>query len=195
RAFLDEFDAHLATLPFLFGGRPSIGDFALFGPLYAHLYRDPASGRLMQQLAPRVAAWVERMRAPAALSGEFVPGDVVPKTLEPILARVFHEFGPVLASTIERLASVPLDHENPVLPRSIGRHSFQLREARGERAIYPFNVWRWQRAFDHYRGLVGEARARADALLDRVGGRTLMGMPLTRRLARVHNQLVFETEA
>jgi hypothetical protein len=149
----------------------------------------------MQQLAPRVAAWVERMRAPAALSGEFVPGDVVPKTLEPILARVFHEFGPVLASTIERLASVPLDHENPVLPRSIGRHSFQLREARGERAIYPFNVWRWQRAFDHYRGLVGEARARADALLDRVGGRTLMGMPLTRRLARVHNQLVFETEA
>jgi len=54
--FLAEFERHLEHVPFLLGTRPSIGDFGLFGPLYAHLYRDPYSGRVMKRDAPRVAS-------------------------------------------------------------------------------------------------------------------------------------------
>ena len=62
RELLADFSTHLAEHPYLLGSRPTRGDFALFGPLYAHLYRDPASGRFMQAVAPEVAGWVERMR-------------------------------------------------------------------------------------------------------------------------------------
>lgn len=60
-ALLKELDAHFATHRYLLGNRPSIGDFGLIGPLYAHQYRDPASGALMARIAPNVVAWVERV--------------------------------------------------------------------------------------------------------------------------------------
>jgi len=54
--FLPVLDRHFAEHEFLFGGRPSIGDFGFIGPLYAHLYRDPYPGALMRRDAPHVAA-------------------------------------------------------------------------------------------------------------------------------------------
>lgn len=194
RAFLADFDRHLEQHAFLLGGRPSVGDFSLFGPLYAHLYRDPASGRLMHALAPRVANWVERMRTPEPPRADFLADDALPATLEPLLARMFRELGPVLASTIERLAAFPGAAPGSELPRAIGRHAFSIDGASGERAVYPFNVWRWQRAHDWYQRLDGEARTRADALLRRVGGHELAQRPLVRRLARVDNRLRFATD-
>ena len=73
-ALLGELDAHFAHYPYLLGTRPSIGDYGLIGPLYAHLYRDPASGALMKRLAPHVADWVERVHNPPAPgAGDFWP--------------------------------------------------------------------------------------------------------------------------
>jgi glutathione S-transferase len=190
RELLAELESHFHQHPFLLGERPSRGDFALFGPLYAHLYRDPASGRMMKQLAPRVATWVERMRDPAAPSGRFLPDDALPGTLDPVLARMFREFGPVLADTIARLADAQALADG-TLPRSLGTHTFLLNGAQGQRAIYPFNVWRWQAARDHYDGLAPDARVRADRLLERVGGLELMHAPPPRRLTRVANRLRF----
>ena len=52
--FLKRFNAHLSEVPFLLGGRPTVGDFGLFNPLYGHLGRDVAPDLLMKQTAPRV---------------------------------------------------------------------------------------------------------------------------------------------
>ncbi|MET0339867.1 MAG: glutathione S-transferase family protein [Polyangiales bacterium] len=191
--FLDAFAAHLRVHPFLLGARPALGDFALYGPLYAHLYRDPASGRLMRARAPEVAAWVERMTSPPETRGPFVDDDLVPATLEPLLARLFGEFGPLLEVALARLDALTLPAGEP-LPRGLGTHAFRLGDAEGERTVRTFNVWRWQRAHDHYGALTPEARARADALLGRVGGGALMAQPIARRLARVNNRLVFAAE-
>lgn len=188
--FLAELNRHLSYETFLLGTRPSLGDFSLFGPLYAHLYRDPASGRLMRELAPRVVDWVERLQSPRALTGEFLPGDAIPSTLEPLLTRMFSEFGPVLASTIERLMAFTHDRSAP-LPRAIGSHEFRLGDATATRAIFPFNVWRWQQAHDQYHALQGDTRDKAQALLERVGGLSLLETPLSRRLVRRDNRLWF----
>lgn len=48
---LKELDAHLAQHPALLGAAATLGDFGLIGPLYAHLWRDPASGELMRRPA------------------------------------------------------------------------------------------------------------------------------------------------
>jgi glutathione S-transferase len=190
-ALLAELGAHFSDQPFLLGTRPSIADFALYGPLYAHLYRDPASGRLMRERAPEVAGWVERMTSPRAVSGAFLADDAVPKTLEPLLRRMFAEQGPVLASTLEHLAAYARERrelQGP-LPRALGKHGFMLAGARGERAIYPFNIWRWQRAYAQYRALPPAARERADALLDATGGRSLLQIEPT-PVRRENNRLM-----
>ncbi|HET8936536.1 MAG TPA: glutathione S-transferase family protein [Polyangiales bacterium] len=187
--FLVDFERHLASQPFLFGTRPSIADFAFYGPLYAHLYRDPASGRLMRQRAPGVAQWVERMRAPQPRSGEFLSNDVLPATLEPMLARMVQELIPVLASTQGALARLRGDALEAPLPRTIGTHEFRLGEVTSERAIYPFNLWRWQRAADQYQALNAETRAHASALLRRIDGSPWMTEPASPRLIRKDNRL------
>lgn len=189
-ALLAELEQHLGAHRYLLGDRPVRADFALYGPLYAHLYRDPASGRKMKQAAPSVARWVERMRAADTEPGSLLAEDAIPEALDPVLARMFREFGPVLARTIEQLAAAQPQPDGS-LPRAIGRHAFELAGARGERAVYPFNAYRWQRARDHYTRLTGHARAQADQLLERVGGAPLMRLAPARRIVRRANRLYF----
>jgi glutathione S-transferase len=186
---LSDFDRHLALHPYLLGARPSIGDFAFYGPLYAHLFRDPASGRLMKAHAPRVADWVERMRKPTPRAGELVAEDAVPDTLLPLLERMFREQGPVLASTLRALASFVLEPPEAPLPRKLGTHTFRIGDAVGERAISSFNLWRWQRADDEYQAFSDELRACADAILERVGGIELAHTRIETRLERKQNRL------
>jgi len=187
--FLSDFEEHLREHQFLFGSRPSIADFSFYGPLYPHLYRDPASGRLMREHAPGVARWVERMRAPQPRSGEFVADDAVPDSLIPILARMFREQVPVLASTQRALVSIQGEAQRRPLPRAIGKHTFRIGDAVTERAIYPFNLWRWQRAADQLQALPESARARAAELVRAAGGADWVTLPAAPRLARVDNQL------
>src|SRR6266478_6446623 len=62
---LDLLDAHLATRPYLFGGRPAYGDFGLWGQIY-QMWRDPTAGALIEGGAPHVLDWVHRMLWPKA---------------------------------------------------------------------------------------------------------------------------------
>ena len=189
---LRDLDRHFAALPFLLGTRPSIGDFGLFGPLYAHLYRDPYSGRMLRQRAPNVAAWVERMLEPSRDQGAFLAGDQVPETLMPILQRMFREQVPVLLQTVESIrAWAEGNPDARALPRALGMHSFALEGVEAQRAIFPYNVWMWQRPSDHASGLGDADRRRVSALLAAVPGASeALLAPIPRRLRRVNNKLV-----
>lgn len=194
-ALLGELDAHFAEHPFLLGTRPSIGDFGLFGPLYAHNYRDPASGALMERLAPNVVAWVKRMHDPEPRSGDFLPGDLVPETLEPVLARMVEEQFPVLQATRRAFEAWNAEHPQADLPRTLGTHPFVLRrgtpeEARGERAVFPFDLWMFQRAQDHFAALDAPSRSTARTLLVRLGGLDALAEPIDTRLAHRDFRLV-----
>jgi glutathione S-transferase len=193
-ALLAELDRHFSAQPYLFGSRPSIGDFGLFGPLYAHQYRDPASGALMERLAPRLVAWVKRMNAPETedrvAQGDFLADDAVPDTLLPILRRMVTEQFPVLAATREAFDAWAEAHPEEVdVPRAIGQHDFVLgrgtaTEATGTRAIFPFYLWMFQRPQRFFAGLEGAARTAAEDLMARIGGRAVLeqlpGTPLKR---------------
>jgi len=122
---LTRLESHFARHDYVLGGRPSLADFALLGPLYAHLYRDAVSGFALRVHFPIVAEWVERTNGEGALnarrygqklyslgkdgqlvgrvantdSGEWLPEDEVPETLLPVLEVFFQEMWPVLRST------------------------------------------------------------------------------------------------
>jgi glutathione S-transferase len=184
-ALLAELDTHFASLPYLLGTRPCSGDFGLYGPLYAHQFRDPASGELMRRLAPNVVKWVERMRdASAPRPGDFLSNDEIPATLLPILRRMVREQLPEITATGKAFAAWLAAHPGERVPRAIGMHEFELEGARGQRMIGTYKLWMLQRALDTYTSLAGEERKRADALLDAVGGQALSQFDNLPRLKR-----------
>ncbi len=183
---LSDFEAHLKHHPFLLGTRPSIGDYGLIGPLYAHLYLDPASGRIMEQHAPGVVDWVKRMHDPKTHEGEFLPDDQIPETLLPLLARMFTEHVPVLLSTIRHIKK--WSDENPgetKVPRNIGSHSFVVEGVEGVRAILPANQWMWQRPYDLYHSVDDNSRNKINNYLSSFPGAVeAMNSTISSRLAR-----------
>ncbi|WP_024517728.1 glutathione S-transferase family protein [Bradyrhizobium sp. Tv2a-2] len=76
-------ETHLATRPYLFGGRPAYGDFGLWGQFY-ELWTDPTAGSLIEGRAPRVLEWIQRMLWPRADSA-FENWARLQPTLMPIL--------------------------------------------------------------------------------------------------------------
>jgi len=119
---LGRLEAHFARHDYVFGGSPSLADFGLLAPLYAHLYRDAVPGFALRVYFPLVCEWVERTNGEGALNarrygqkiysldangelvgrpatsdgGAWLPDDTLPDSLDPILAVFFEEMWPVL---------------------------------------------------------------------------------------------------
>lgn len=100
---LEILDVHFGEHPYLFGGRASIGDLGMIGPMFAHLGRDPVPAGIMKSCAPNVLRWIERMMAPYPdapefrdYPPEFLANDAVPATLEPLFAQIAEELFPEL---------------------------------------------------------------------------------------------------
>ncbi len=97
-------EAHLAARPYLFGGRPAFGDFAMWGQLY-NAWTDPTPGALIGGRAPNVLAWIHRMLWPR-IEGEFEPWSNLEPTLMPLLERqVGRLFMPWTVANAEAIAA------------------------------------------------------------------------------------------
>lgn len=183
---LDLLEAHFAARPYLLGGRPSLADCALMGPLYAHLYLDAVPGRLLRARAPRVCHWIERMNHldPDA-AGEWLPGDALAPTLRPLLERIGRDAVPLILDTVrafETWASenTPADE----LPRIIGTHPTTLRGVGFERVTTPYTLWMVQRLLDEYRRLAPAGRAAVDHALAGSGCEPLLAYVPRHRVER-----------
>ncbi len=78
-------DAHLASRPYLLGGRPAMADFGLWAQLY-EAATDPTPGTIMRASAPNVMAWIQRMLSPEA-KGDFEALQALAPTLLPLLTQ------------------------------------------------------------------------------------------------------------
>ena len=186
---LDALDQHFAEHEFLLGGRPSIGDFGLIAPLYAHLGRDTQPKALMQSRAPNVYRWVRRMQDGPRGDGDWLTDGAVPDSLQPLLACQFEEQVPALLDTAARLAEWSQGQPaGAKVPRMIGKHVVNIHGVEAERAVIPYSLWMWQRAVDAYAALTENDRQRADAVLPD-GGASLR-TPVIQRVVRDNNRLV-----
>jgi glutathione S-transferase len=197
--FLALFDSHLAHSPYLLGGRPTIGDYGLIAPLYAHLGRDPHPADLMKRKAHRVWRWVERMNAADLDSGEYgypapdlFPDDGVPDTLKALLRFVAEDYLPEVRAyvgfTNAWLAERPdLEPGTSGLARTservIGRVAFDWRGETIEVGVMPYRLWLLQKVQD----AIGDG-PELNALLSETGLTDLATFRTTRRVERV-NQL------
>lgn len=208
---LEALDRHFQQWPYLLGGRPSIADFGLMAPLFAHLARDPVPASLMKTRATNVYRWTERMNMPACADMEFAgcleqfpEGDGIPESLEPVLRLVFQDWGPQLLADaahynawVESDPSMPAgtlvsaSGERQVHP-TLGFIDYQWRGCTVHRASSPHGLWHFDKAAAYARALDGEARLRFDSLVQRTGGEAVMRIRLARAMKRADYVLVLD---
>lgn len=195
-------DVHFTAHPYLLGGKPSIGDFGLYAPLYAHLGRDPAPELLMKRTAQRVWRWVERMTASDADVPDFpntdynlAPEDTVPETLLPVLQCVGRSYLPELRGLVEFLnvhleKNPDMEPGTPVITdktaRVLGGFQVKIGEQVYSVAARHFSIWMLQRVQDAYDALSADDTAAVDRLLESVGLADIVALRTSRRMKRVN---------
>jgi glutathione S-transferase len=184
-------DAHFAKHDYLLGSRPCIGDFGLIGPLYGHLYRDPVPGKIMRNLAPNVAKWVERMNQEDAELGQWCVKDRIPETLIPLLQDQFKTFWPVLVDSVNITQTWIKENPNTKkLPRALGEHQFQIGDVTEKRVVRSFSQWKLQRVLDVYQAMNDDEKLSVEPLLKEVGGYDFMQTTINASVSRENNILV-----
>ena len=101
---------HLEASDHLFGARPSIADFAIFGANAAHFVGDPYCRALVDEHGPAAVAHTSRLRMPQREDfGPWAePGDV-PDTLVAVIAEAGRHYLPWVAqATVKGAASVEI---------------------------------------------------------------------------------------
>ncbi len=76
-------EEHLKGRQYLFGARPAFGDFGLWGQVY-NAWTDPTPGEFLNDRAPNVVAWAQRMLEPKN-EGGWEKWDALAPTLTPLL--------------------------------------------------------------------------------------------------------------
>jgi len=204
REFLDLFSAHLRQHPYLLGAKPTLGDYALMAPLYAHLYRDPKPGQLMRQHAPLVARWVERMNSPennwadhCADQAEFEVDNELPDTLKSLMHYIAVDFLPEISAHIQfannwlaerpDLKSGSNGCDNPS-QRFIGNAEFAWRGIKLRTAVLPYRFYLLQNLQDHFDSAPQTDKALIQNAFKACGLADLLTLRVTRRVER-HNHL------
>ena len=202
-------DKHFATHPYVLGGAPSRGDYALMGPLYGHLGRDPRPLQLMQRTAPLVFRWTERVNGGERQTPEFpdrahelLPDDGIPETLAEWLRLLFADYAEELLAGVELFGSWAAAHAD--LPPgalvsaegadqpALGPITVNYRGVAVEQQALAHPLWLLQRAQDVVAGMNGEARAAAQDAATAVGAGEVLAARLPRRLTRIRNRLAVE---
>lgn len=177
---LDGLDAHFAQHKFLFGDRPSYGDYGLIGPLYAHIGRDPLSKRDLIVTRPNLAAWIARMfHAEASKGGAFDRGDNLPETLQPALRSIFDEMLPFIQACANEVRKTPIltsSDKNP--SRFLEPIRCPMAGQQHQRAAVPYSVWQAQRLLKVFAGFTAEDRLIVRRWLSSVGGDALLTLDL-----------------
>jgi len=195
--FLARFNAHLEDTPFLLGGHATVGDYGLFGPLYAHLGRDPKPLNLMQTAAPRVFRWAERMNMPERLFDEpavrtgpdLFAFDALPATLKSLMAYIAEEYLPEITAHVAYAnrwlaEGQERDPRKWGLGRGIGMADFEWRGQEISTVVTPYRFFMLQRLTDCVAAASAPAQAAIRALFAETGLESILDLRTSRRVER-----------
>ena len=204
--YLDALNPHFERYPYLLGWCPCIGDFGLLAPMYAHLGRDPYPARLMQQRAPAVYRWVERMNredqdAPEffGAGGDFLANDEVPETLIPVLKILAEDFVPETLAAADLINNWLAEHQPEAgavavgrLAEALGMADFSVRGETITALAQPHRFYLLQRVQDTFRALPQEDQNSVAAIMGDAGMSAVLSTALTRRIVRSDNLEVWD---
>jgi glutathione S-transferase len=203
-------NAHFAQHPYLIGGRPTVADYGLLGPLYAHLSRDPYPGAIMRNNAQRVYRWVERMNSPERdmpeygdYSEKLFNDDALPDTLLNVLGLVGRDFLPELQETIKAVdaflatqgASVAGQCVTPKPHiKMLGEMHYEFRGKTLKGMVVPYRLYMLQRITDAFAALSPIEQVACYDALNSVGLGSLLSLTASRRVERSNHIEVWGRE-
>ena len=204
--YLEALNTHFEHYPYLLGWRPCIGDFGLLAPMHAHLGRDPYPARLMQQRAPAVYRWVERMNredqdAPEYFNAgnDFLANDEIPETLIPVLKILAEDFVPETLAAAELINNWLTEHQPEPGAVAVGRLAEALGTAdftvRGETITalaQPHRFYLLQRVQDIFAALAQEEQVGVADIMSDAGMSAVLSTVLVRRIVRSNNLEVWD---
>lgn len=91
RELLTAMEGFVATDRFLFGSRPSLADFGLYGQLRT-LSADPTPAAIMRDIAPRTLAWTRRLDDASGVEGGWSAAHPVVEKLLALAGRIYLPF-------------------------------------------------------------------------------------------------------
>ncbi len=196
---LQRLEGHFRLHPYALGGVPTIADYGLMAPLYAHLARDPVPSTLMKRLAPSVFRWTERMNATDADMPEFpryapalADDDSLPETLLPVLEFIASDYLPELQMTVTAVDAWLAQQgsravEGKPIERTLCSAHFVLRGQTLETIVQPYTLYKLQRVTDAHAALDAETRQDVAALMGQVGLQSLLTLRASRRVERAQH--------
>jgi glutathione S-transferase len=202
-ALMAALDRHLASFPYLLGGRPGIGDFSLIAPLYGHLGRDPKPLSLMQSKAVHLFRWVERMNRPepdigefveegvAMTSDAFVPNDEIPETLVAVLRQLAVDFVPETIAAADCIngwldARDDLPTGTP-LERGVGFATFETEAAKINAMAQPYRFYLLKRVHADFDAMEPAERFQVEKTLEQCNLLPVIEARLKRAIGRQDN--------
>lgn len=193
-------DEHFTSHPYLFGGLPTVADYGLFAPLYAHCGRDPYPSAIMKSRAQRVYRWLERMQAPDRDMPEFgdyeeslFDADDIPDTLARLLALVAEDFLPEMQQTIamvnRHLETLPSDVIGQCVTakphiKMIDTMQYPFRGELLDGMVVPYRLYMLQRITDCYQHLPQATRDSVAQFFQPLGLEPLLTLKASRRVER-----------
>ncbi len=200
--FLSLYEAHLTDTYYLLGNAPTVGDYGLFNPLYAHLARDPNPAHLMKKKAPRVSNWVERMNRPEQLEEHTVEnpptalfsGDDFPQTLKNLMSYVGEEYGAEFSAHVDfadEWLSKQTKEPDAKPERSMGFANFNWRGHDVKTVVMAYRFYLAQRLWDHVDGCSNDDQTAIRSLFAGSGVQIFLDKRPARRVLRVNHQEVW----
>ena len=185
--FLAVLEEIFAAQPFVLGGRPSLADYALTGPLYAHLYLDAVSSKLLRDTAPHTCHYIERMNHPDPTGWtDWTPNDGCATGTRRLLALIGTDAVPLILHSVR--AFDDWADTSPMtageLPRGVSMHAAAIRGTPVERFTTPMTVWMVQRVLDAFHALAPTERARVEHALYGTGCEALLAYRPRHRVLR-----------
>jgi len=153
---LNILDSFVTRDEFLFGSRPSLGDFGLFGQLKV-LASDHTPMLIMRNRTPRVYDWVRRLDDASGIEGEWHEADFVRPEVKALLSYMGRTYLPFMHANAEA--------------RGAGRDEVTL-EVDGkpwEQGVFKYQVKCYDRLRKMLPNVTGEAARRLETLLDETG--------------------------
>ena len=196
---LDILDAHFICTPYLFGDRPTIGDYGMMCSLYAHLGRDPVPSSLMKNRAPSLYRWTERMNAPHADYSDmpyYTPTDGLPETLDLLFKYIADYFLPELQMNVEvmnALAGGESGTPATINPKMavLGFGRFKHGSVDIQCAVRPIRFYMLQRVTDFFAAMTKDEQVAAVNYLKPMGLSPILTLKAEHRVSRKNHTEVW----
>lgn len=197
---LKKMNTHFAHYPYFLGGKPSIGDFGMFAPMYAHLGRDLKPLSLMHEHGVHVLRWVERMQrhdpgfsAAHKMREDYLDNDEIPATLIDLVQHMAIDFVPETVAASAQI-NAWLDAQTEAISgrevaRSVGTAPFNVEDQAMSAATQPFRFYLLKRLQDHVRSVPD---AQGAAVLEAANMQALLACQLARDIERDRNLEVWQ---